>query len=378
MDAMEGCDDPPAGARAGEEAAAGGGEFGASQLPRPTSRLLRPTLGLLALVAIVQWVPQWGEWWWSALITPFTPHLAVLAGALFVALLALREWELSVLAIGLCMAQAWPVWEAASAPDLTQAEALEWRARQAAEQRQLKQPLPPLGDLRQAPESCRLLLANVNTANQGWERLLDLVQAEQPDVIALLEVSDAWMEGLAPLLATHPLRAAEPRGDNFGIALWSRIEPTTAAVIQSTNPSIFSRETPMIRARLPLAGGPLSLLVGHAPPPIGQGLTGRRNIQVMGLGAMASLDHDRTVLAGDFNMTPWCPLLRGLLGDPHQLHDARRTSGAGLLTTWPAALPSALRIPIDHILHDASVTCTSLRLGPPIGSDHLPLIADLR
>ena len=93
---------------------------------------------------------------------------------------------------------------------------------------------------------------------------------------------------------------------------------------------------------------------------------------------MASSDHDRTVLAGDFNMTPWCPPLRGLLGDRHQLHDARRTSGAGRLTTWPAALPSALRIPIDHLLHDASVTCTNLRLGPPIGSDHLPLIADLR
>ena len=81
----------------------------------------------------------------------------------------------------------------------------------------------------------------------------------------------------------------------------------------------------------------------------------------------------RAILAGDLNGTPWCL-------EPHltwRLQDARATAGAGLATTWPARLLDPFRIPIDHVLHARNVTCTRLRVGPRIGSDHLPLIADL-
>ena len=41
----------------------------------------------------------------------------------------------------------------------------------------------------------------------------------------------------------------------------------------------------------------------------------------------------------------------------------------------PFRLPPLLRIPIDYILHNSALTPLSLTSGPPLGSDHLPLIA---
>ena len=56
------------------------------------------------------------------------------------------------------------------------------------------------------------------------------------------------------------------------------------------------------------------------------------------------------------------------------LRNAR--SGFGILPTWPTFMP-VLYIPIDHCLVTKEIDIIKLRTGRNVGSDHLPLIADL-
>lgn len=84
------------------------------------------------------------------------------------------------------------------------------------------------------------------------------------------------------------------------------------------------------------------------------------------------------VVIGDFNTPPWSPVYRRFL-DKTGLIDA-----AG--SPWPTTTRFSLRFrdwfhygaPVDHILVSPGVAVTHFEVGPDIGSDHLPLIADIR
>jgi endonuclease/exonuclease/phosphatase (EEP) superfamily protein YafD len=80
-------------------------------------------------------------------------------------------------------------------------------------------------------------------------------------------------------------------------------------------------------------------------------------------------------MVGDFNVTPWSPLFADLLRDSGLADSCR---GFGWQPTWPTRLPAMFRIPIDHCLHGAGVAIVDRRVGPEIGSDHLPLLLELR
>ena len=86
-------------------------------------------------------------------------------------------------------------------------------------------------------------------------------------------------------------------------------------------------------------------------------------------------DRSRPVIvAGDFNTTPWSPHFRDLLAASGLRNAAQ---GQGWIATWPWAFWPA-RIPIDHVLARGPIAVEDLRRGPSIGSDHYPVIADLR
>jgi endonuclease/exonuclease/phosphatase (EEP) superfamily protein YafD len=83
------------------------------------------------------------------------------------------------------------------------------------------------------------------------------------------------------------------------------------------------------------------------------------------------------VIVGDFNMTPWSYRLQRLLAS------AGLRRHATFLRSWPTGLYPQLRLPapaflIDHVLSTPDIRSVSIRTGPVVGSDHLPVIAQLR
>lgn len=76
------------------------------------------------------------------------------------------------------------------------------------------------------------------------------------------------------------------------------------------------------------------------------------------------------VIAGDFNLTPYSWLLTKL----SRRSGARRH--ATYLRSWPSDLPLPIVL-IDHVFTSAHFDSGGFTVGPNVGSDHYPVIADL-
>ena len=221
--------------------------------------------------------------------------------------------------------------------------------------------VPPAG------RKLRLVLANVNTAAGNPARVMDMVRAEQPDVLVLEEVSEAWLEALTPVLAEFPARCVHPRDDNFGIALLSRLPVLSAKVVWPGPAGV-----PTIDAVLDLDGMPVRLLATHPLPPKDAEYSAMRNGQLERLAEIVRDTEGRVILTGDLNATPWSAHYRRLVGATGLRSSAE---GRGVHPTWPVQVP-LLSIPLDHFLYSPGMTVLAHRTGAATGSDHYPIVVD--
>ncbi len=214
----------------------------------------------------------------------------------------------------------------------------------------------------------RMLHANVLGENDHYQRLIDLVRDESPDIITLAEPHGAWMSALLPAFSpAYPHHRYEAFEDNYGIAVFSRL-PFTRAETHGFGPA----RLPTLVISVELAGQPLTLIATHPPPPKSALETIQRDRQMQEIAQFAAAQPGPLLLAGDLNMSSWSYAFGDLLRHS-RLRDSRQ--GIGLQPSWPAQRPWFL-IPLDHILHTPDIVIHRRRIGPDIGSDHLPVLVD--
>jgi endonuclease/exonuclease/phosphatase (EEP) superfamily protein YafD len=217
----------------------------------------------------------------------------------------------------------------------------------------------------------RAMMVNVYTANQEHTRVLDYIRAEDPDVVLLTEIDGHWLAALRDLESSHPHWIAEPDLGNFGIALYSRI-PARELKLVSLGEGLLA--PPSVVAHLRLSHLELTVIGTHPLPPVNAQYAASRNQQLERLATLVGKEPGAVLLFGDLNLSPWSPRF-GDLVDATALHDTR--AGFGVHATWPTDAPWLLRIPIDHCLVSAGITVRARRVGPMIGSDHLPVVVEL-
>ena len=82
------------------------------------------------------------------------------------------------------------------------------------------------------------------------------------------------------------------------------------------------------------------------------------------------------IVIGDFNATPFSRAYQQLTSG--RLRSAHRDVGRGYATTWPNGKQWLPPIRIDHALLSPRVECLDIFEGRGAGSDHRPLILDVR
>ncbi|MBT8088483.1 MAG: endonuclease/exonuclease/phosphatase family protein [Gammaproteobacteria bacterium] len=227
--------------------------------------------------------------------------------------------------------------------------------------------VPWYGTAQAAPggTALKFVYANLLSTNDNFDRLLALIEAEQPDLIFLQEFSPQWHTATKPLHASYPVRYVQPREDNFGIAMFSRVP--LASVSHVDSPPLGY---PTLIATASVNGAELTLVSSHPMNPVGRNNFAARNEQLASLAELVSAIEGPIMLLGDLNATIWDRYYRQFEVDTG-LRNARR--GFGILPTWPTFMPIGM-IPIDHVLISEEISVVEARTGPRIGSDHLPLI----
>jgi endonuclease/exonuclease/phosphatase (EEP) superfamily protein YafD len=216
-----------------------------------------------------------------------------------------------------------------------------------------------------------LLVANLQLRNSGPDRLLDLVRRLDPEVVFVVELDTSWAAALEPLKPHYPHHLVHPRADFWGMALYSRL-PLVDPQVQF----LLGDYVPSIRAGLRLPSGAVVAFHGvHPKPPtlLGHG-TVQRDAELLLAARAAGAGPRPAVLAGDLNAVAWSRetalfMRAGGLLDPRV--------GRGLFATFPANWPWFLRWPVDHIFFSGEFRLLRLAKLPDIGSDHLPLYAEL-
>ena len=220
------------------------------------------------------------------------------------------------------------------------------------------------------PEAAlHIFYANVLQENEAREPLFKLIRAQQPDLIAVLEVSEAWARDLNAEFSAWPHRIVRSHEDHFGIALYSRFPLEKEAW-----PVLFERSPPVLTAEVQWQGLQVPIILGHAFQPLSPWNHNNRNHFIKALSELPQTQNPRAILVADLNVTPWSSNFDPLANSP--LRDVRK--GYGIQPSWNTALPSLLHIPIDYILVGKAWSVPAFEIGEPFESDHLPLLVELR
>jgi endonuclease/exonuclease/phosphatase (EEP) superfamily protein YafD len=221
----------------------------------------------------------------------------------------------------------------------------------------------------------RIVQANVCNRNEPTPEAIAWFQSEAADLVGVLELTDAWHEALRPLRATLPhvlIREQEAR--ETGIALFSRFPLRDGA---------FRRSVPggplHIDAIVEHPSGPIRVIVAHPMSPRSIERSVYRDAELARIAESCASGDLPTIVIGDLNETPF--------GTPYQAFLAttgyRSVREAGGFTpSWPTELgglpvPAILRVPIDHILLSPEFHPREVRVGTHIGSDHMPIVAEV-
>jgi vancomycin resistance protein VanJ len=184
--------------------------------------------------------------------------------------------------------------------------------------------------------------------------------------MALEEITTADMKVYkAEFAKTYPYEVSRDT-----VALWSKYP-----VAQSESVDVGFKWTRALRAEVSTPEGKVAVYVAHlASVRVGtSGFTSdQRNDTIKALGRqIADEKLAGVIVMGDFNGTAndrsLAPLTAGL-------RSAQGAAGQGFGFTWPAKFPMAR---IDHIMV-RGVTPTKAWVMKPTGSDHRPVIAELR
>lgn len=212
----------------------------------------------------------------------------------------------------------------------------------------------------------KIMMVNVWTQNPQRHRVAAAIRDADPDIVVLLEVSESWLAEL-DLGASYPYVHEEPRSDNFGIALYSRLP------LRHLRTEYLGSTVPTIVAQADVNGKEITLVATHPLPAVSAEYASARDSQLEAVVDAYGESAAPLLLIGDLNISMWSPIYRRVFGKSG-LRNTRESFG--VMASWQRG--SLLQIPIDMALCDPRILVSTCAIGPELGSDHRPLIVEFR
>jgi endonuclease/exonuclease/phosphatase (EEP) superfamily protein YafD len=222
--------------------------------------------------------------------------------------------------------------------------------------------------LRESADTFRLITFNVWFRNQDLRPLARYLEASGADAVVLLELDAPRAVQLRKLLPSY--RYSQIGNEPHGAVMLSRWP-----LFDQRFESLCVGCASIARARLDWHGQQLTLLGVHLHWPLGPSVARLRGEELQGLAQLVgSTTQGAILLGGDFNLTPWSRYFRQFVASSG-LRDCAQLQGWN--PTWPRS-PAVLGIRIDQCFASAAWRTLDVRVGPHLGSDHLPNVVDLR
>ncbi len=220
-------------------------------------------------------------------------------------------------------------------------------------------------------EKIKIAIINVLYGNTAYQKTLDLVRQEKPDLLLFIELEKAWFEEVNKLSDLLPYTAPSDPKSIFEVKLKSKFPIEEFEIFPLDDPIRLT-----MTATIKINNQKVFLLIPHLPAPTDPDRFSLRNKQLNNLAEILHKQNLPTILIGDFNTSIWSPYYQEFINRTN-LQNSRR--GFGVLPSW-FALSTKLPLiasPIDQILFSKDFKAVNSYLGEDIGSDHLPLISEL-
>lgn len=221
-----------------------------------------------------------------------------------------------------------------------------------------------MGPSAAGPSELKVLGFNTLRRNTDLAGIETLLRNENADVVVLLEFSYEKAVLLERLRDLYPHRASCHHDLYCGVTLLSRL-PITAS---GSGTRKRNQGPPQAWAELMTAHGPVTVFGVHVMRPIDS--PRRHWLEMDWLAASVSAVKTPVIVIGDMNSTPTA----------HSQSRFVRGSGlnrvSGWMPSWPVDRYHLVpQLPIDHAFASEGIRTRDVWLGPPAGSDHLPLLA---
>jgi endonuclease/exonuclease/phosphatase (EEP) superfamily protein YafD len=211
----------------------------------------------------------------------------------------------------------------------------------------------------------RILSFNLLSDNKNFDDVIEFIRSTEADLVVLHEASRPWEEAIAGADLAYEMTMTRPSEGIFG----SLVMTPKGARVASFG---FRLADPRaVEIRFPEG---LAVLAVHPLSPSNARRARLRDQQLAYAAEWVNGQTGPVVVVGDFNAGPFSYPYRRLRAETG-LSDSIR--GYGFENSFPARAWPILRVSIDHLLYSEGVHVVDRTLGPPLGSDHFPLVVDL-
>jgi endonuclease/exonuclease/phosphatase (EEP) superfamily protein YafD len=211
----------------------------------------------------------------------------------------------------------------------------------------------------------RVMSFNLLSSNDRYDEVIGYIEQEAPDLVILHEASLPWEQALERAGLDYEIT----RGRSDDLIFGSLVLAPAGSRVESFGFAVYNPRA--IEVLLPSGVAVLGI---HPLAPFPEVEAERRAFQFEFASLWALAQTGPRIVVGDFNAGPWSyhfRRLRAVTG----LENSQ--AGYGLELSFPAQANPLLQVSIDHLLHSGDLAVVDRRLGPPLGSDHLPLLVDL-